>query len=82
LDISWRANDLGHPRLGVVVPRHGHTVVERNRLRRRLREITRRRVLRDLGPLDVVIRSRTAAYAAGFQDLAGDLARWLRSLSS
>ncbi len=72
---------MGHPRLGVVVPRHRHTIVERNRLRRRLREIARRDLLPQLAPVDVVIRSRAAAYGAGFPDLADDLGRWIRSLS-
>jgi ribonuclease P protein component len=81
LDISWRANDLGHPRLAVVVPRHGHSVVERNRLRRRVREIARRHVLRQLAPLDLVIRSRPGAYESGFEQLAADMDKWAVSLS-
>lgn len=81
LDISWRGNALGHPRFGLVVPRFRQTVVSRNRLRRRLREIVRRRVLTQLGPTDVVIRSRADAYRASFSDLSGDLDSWVRSLS-
>jgi len=30
------------PRVGVIVPRYGHSAVERNRLRRRVKEIARR----------------------------------------
>lgn len=81
LDIAWRGNALGHPRFGLVVPRLSHTVVSRNRLRRRLREIVRRRVLTALGPTDVVIRSRADAYRASFSELSGDLESWVRSLS-
>jgi len=81
LDISWRANELGHPRLGVVVPRHGRSVVDRNRLRRRLREFARRRLLPNLAPVDLVIRSRQAAYRSDFPELATDLDQWARSLS-
>ena len=81
LDISWRANELGHPRLGVVVPRHGRSVVERNRLRRRLREFARRRLLPRLAPIDLVIRSRQAAYRSDFPELATDLDQWALSLS-
>jgi ribonuclease P protein component len=81
LDIAWRANDAGHPRFGVVVPKYGQAVVTRNRLRRRLREIVRRRVLSSAGAVDLVVRPRTAAYRATFRELAVDLDAWLRSLS-
>jgi len=81
LDIAWRANEAGHPRFGVVVPKYGQTVVARNRLRRRLREIARRRVLSAAGAVDIVVRPRTAAYRATFDELAVDLDSWLRSLS-
>jgi ribonuclease P protein component len=50
--------------------------VARNRLRRRLREHARRAVVPHLPPLDVVIRSRAAAYAAARTDLVADLDRW------
>lgn len=82
LDLAWRANDQGHPRFGLVIPRHGATVVARNRLRRRLRELVRRRILRELAPVDLVVRSRAAAYQAEFQKLATDLEEWQRSLTS
>ena len=81
LEISWRENDVGHPRLAVVVPRYGRTGVCRNRLRRQLREIARRRVLPALAPLDLVIRPRASAYEADSHDLAGDLEQWAHTLS-
>lgn len=80
MDISWRPNALGHPRLGVIVPRHGHSAVARNRLRRRLREQARRTLLPRLPPLDVVIRSRVGAYAAPRSALYADLATWYAHL--
>lgn len=81
LDIMWRPNDLGHPRLGLIVPRHGQTVVARNRLRRRLREAARRRILPPLPPLDLVIRARPSAYRSTIRHFHTDLERWARSLS-
>lgn len=81
LDLAWCSNRLGHPRLGLVVPRRGATAVQRNRLRRRLREIARRRLLPQLAPVDLVVRSRANAYQANFQELATDLEEWRRSLS-
>jgi ribonuclease P protein component len=54
----------------VVVPRHGHTAVRRNQLRRRIREIGRRSVLPALAePTDTVVRARPAAYEATFDRL-------------
>jgi ribonuclease P protein component len=81
IEIAWRPNDREHPRLGLIVPRYGHTAVARNRLRRRLRELARRRVLRALPPLDLVLRPRVAAYVATPDELAADLERWLHALS-
>ena len=77
----WVDSDLGHPRLGLVVPKHGAKAVARNRLRRKLREIARRSVLPELASMDVVLRTRASAYEAEFRDLAADLERWLQSLS-
>jgi ribonuclease P protein component len=55
--------------------------VRRNRLRRQLREIARRRVLPALAPLDMVIRSRASAYGAESHEFAGDLEQWAHTLS-
>ncbi len=80
LDIAWYPNDTGHPRLGVIVARFGSTAVRRNELRRRLREIARRRILPRLASVDLVVKSRAAAYDADVQTLAQDLDQWLSSL--
>lgn len=48
----------------------------RNQLRRRLREQARRRLLPHLPAIDIVIRARPPAYAAGLVDLARDLDQW------
>jgi len=65
---------LNHPRVGLIVPKLKHTVVERNRLKRRLREIVRTRLLADLPVIDMVVRARAEAYNASFNTLAGELA--------
>jgi RNase P protein component len=41
---------LPHARVGFVVPKYGHTSVDRNRLKRRLRELVRTRLLPSLRP--------------------------------
>ncbi|MSR23389.1 MAG: hypothetical protein EXR92_07600, partial [Gemmatimonadetes bacterium] len=76
----------GTPRFGVVVPRHGHTIAERNLLRRRLREIGRREVLPHLAQegchADVLVRSRREAYDAAFPALREALIRCTERLCS
>src|SRR5690348_4134888 len=57
LDLRVASTTGAVSRIGFVVPKHGHTSVERNRLKRRLRELGRLRVLdvlrgHDSGPTD------------------------------
>lgn len=73
VDVFMASSPAGRPRLGVVVPRHGHTIVERNRVRRRLQEIARRSWLpgawEEGRPVDLVLRARPAAYGADHGEL-------------
>ena len=73
LDLAWRQNRAGHPRVGIIVPRYQHTAVARNQLRRRLREIVRREGLGRLPQIDLVVRARRSAYAAAFAVLRAEL---------
>lgn len=61
------------PRVGVVVPLHGHSIVERNRLQRRLRELLRTGWLPGQRsaeqPRDLLVRARPPAYECDFDDL-------------
>ena len=57
----------------MIVPRHGHTAVDRNKLKRRLREIVRLELLPHLPALDLVIRARPTAYRVPFASLATEL---------
>lgn len=60
--------------MAVIVPRFAHSAPERNRLRRRVREICRRAVLPVLAaPLDVAVRARPAAYGARFELLRTEI---------
>ena len=58
----------------MVVPRHGHSAVDRNKLKRRLREIVRVQLLPQLPAVDMVIRARPTAYAQTFATIATELA--------
>lgn len=86
LDIYLRPASAGRPpRIGVVVPRHGHTIVARNRLRRRLRELLRTDWLteeRDRGaPRDLLVRAGADAYGRSFAELRADLCDCLERAS-
>ena len=69
--MSASLSRLGHPRVGFVVPKHGKSSVERNLLKRRLRELTRTVILPQLAPVDMVIHARPSAYRLRFEELAG-----------
>lgn len=70
------------PRVGWVVPKYGKRSVARNRLKRRLREIARRRVLAGLraagSDAEVVVRVRRAAYSATYRELE---AQWTGAIA-
>jgi ribonuclease P protein component len=76
LDVIWADNQAGHPRVGLIVPKFQSSAVARNRLRRRLREVWRRELQRDLPAWDVVIRARRDAYGAEFEALSSQLLTW------
>jgi len=62
------------------VPRFKHSAVARNRLKRRLRELTRTRLIPTDLPADVVLRIRPDAYDASFDELAADVTEALARL--
>jgi len=76
LDVRVLASPLSHSRIGIIVPLHRHTAVERNRLKRRLRELARIRLLptlRERDAVDLAIRARREAYTARGDGLAADV---------
>ena len=75
LDVRCLASPLGYVRVGVIVPRYGRSAVERNRLKRRLRELIRRLLLPISASYDVVIRSRPGSYGKTFDELNVQLTR-------
>ena len=65
------------------MPRFKHSAVDRNRLKRRLRELARLRLLpalADAPSADLVVRVAPQAYAASFEALAADVERAVRQL--
>lgn len=76
LDVRALASPLAHSRIGVVVPRHRHSAVDRNQLKRRLRELVRIELLPKLSDrpsTDIAIRARRESYAAEFASLRDDI---------
>ncbi len=82
LDLRAAASPVPHPRVGFVVPKHKRTIVERNRLKRRLREIVRVDVLRTLPAIDLVIRARPEAYDANVMMLRSEVERGAARLAA
>jgi ribonuclease P protein component len=68
-------------RIGIIVPRHKHSAVDRNRLKRRLRELVRTRLLPALPVCHVVIRARAEAYEDDFAMLARQVERAGREIT-
>lgn len=78
LEVRVLASLLRHHRIGIVVPRHKHSAVDRNRLKRRLRELTRARWVaewREMPAMDVVLYALPPAYAADFAALHEQVAQ-------
>jgi ribonuclease P protein component len=86
LDVFFIASPVSFARFGVVVPKHRHRIVDRNLLKRRLREIGRTEVLPALrgagAPLDVLVRARREAYAAEFGQLREEIRKVVQGLCS
>lgn len=75
LELRVVASLLRHPRIGFIVPKHGRSIVERNQLKRRLREIVRLNVLKRIPPVDMIVRVQPAAYTASFATLEQEMLR-------
>lgn len=86
MDVFHSASPASHPRVGVVVPRYRHNIVERNRVKRRIREALRTEVLPRLdacgATIDVLVRARTGAYGAPFRALRDELIDWTENRCS
>lgn len=86
LDVFVTDSPALRPRVALVVPRHGRKIVERNRLKRMLKEGARLKLLpgcRDRGAaLDIVIRARPQAYEAESGQLLAEIAELAEQLCS
>lgn len=73
VDVFSTPSPVGRARVGIIVPRHGHTAVARNRVRRRLREIARTHWMPTLNErdtqVDLIFRAKPAAYGTSYRRL-------------
>ncbi len=84
LEARASASVLLYPRVGIVVPKHRRKIVDRNRVKRRLREIVRTGLLPELGAIDLLIRARPEAYSSNFEQLSHDvrvIGQWASGLA-
>lgn len=78
LDVRVAPSPLVFARVGIIVPKYKRSIVERNRLRRRLRELVRLKLLPVLREqsgaqgtaMDVLIRTFPKTYEMTFDELA------------
>jgi ribonuclease P protein component len=84
LDVRAAASLHAFSRVGFVVPKYKHTGVERNRLKRRLREIVRLEVLpvlhADGTAQDLVLRVFPSAYGRDMATLRSEVLQAMRRL--
>lgn len=70
----------------MIVPKHGRRIVDRNLLKRRLREIGRRDLLPRLAQAnagaDVLVRARRTAYGVEYEVLRSELLETLETMWS
>jgi ribonuclease P protein component len=86
LDVYHSSSPVSLLRVGWVVPKLGHNSVQRNLVKRRIREILRQ----DVCPLlisravsaDILVRARKNTYGAAYNDLRSELVSWAETLCS
>lgn len=86
-DVRATASLRAFPRVGFVVPKYKHSGVERNRVKRRLRELVRLHMLGLLEahaathpPQDLVVRIFPSAYGRDYAHLHEELEQAVRQL--
>jgi ribonuclease P protein component len=87
LDVRAVLTERGRPRVGFVVPKYKRSSVDRNLLKRRLRELVRTRLLPQLRGagetrrgVDIVVRALPTAYRISMTELTARIDRAAASL--
>lgn len=74
VDLRRLEPSAAQARVAVVVGKFSFSAVQRNKLKRRLRELVRLHMLPVLAPMDVLVRARREAYSATFEMLRSEIA--------
>ena len=86
LEVLAASSLSDRPRIGVVVPKYGKNSVQRNLVKRRLKEIARTSLLPRLKTnnkrLDVLIRAKKQAYGRDFSGLSAEAKKTLEKICS
>lgn len=73
LELFWKPASERRSRAMCITPKHGHTSVERNRLRRRLKEAMRATLLTRPARTDYLVRALPRAYELDYGSLKANL---------
>ena len=83
---AWRSHTLGSemlgPRIGLTVPKALGKAVDRNRIKRRMREAVRHALPLLSSPVDVVLHPRRSVLALEFAQLEREVAQIFRSVQA
>lgn len=82
LELYRRPAVEARARATCITPKHGHSGVERNRLRRRIKELMRETLLARGEEHDWLVRTRPPAYGLSFADLASALRELLARIDA
>ena len=73
LEARMAVSLLSYCRVAVIVAKYKHTIVERNRLRRRIRELARMCLLPSCVGMDLIVRALPSAYGVNFGQLGDEM---------
>jgi ribonuclease P protein component len=86
LDVYHSFSPVSHLRVGWIVPKLGHNSVQRNLVKRRIREILRQDIcpmlMQESISADVLVRARKSTYGTAYAELRGELVAWAEKLCS
>ena len=86
LDVYHSSSPVSHLRVGWIVPKAGHNSVERNLVKRRIREILRQDIIPVLDacavPADVLVRAKRSTYGVSYGQLRTELLQWAEGVCS
>ena len=86
MDVYHSSSPASLLRVGWIVPKAGHNSVERNLVKRRIREILRQDVIPMLnaGAMtgDVLVRAKRSTYGVPYGQLRSELLQWAESVCS